>query len=1123
LSLLLDRLRAADIRLALEDGRLNVNAPKGALTPELRADLERFKEDIKSQLRAAAEARRSAAEGVRPIPRLPDMPVSHTQQRLWFMKQMDPTNPAYNVPGAFRLRGALDVAALERSLTDLVARHESLRTRFVSVDGVPRCIVELAAQVELERSDLSSLPEAQREKEAMVLLVALARRPFDTGRCPLMHVLLIRLAQDEHVISFVLDHIVADGVSTGLLLIELETLYASHRLGLAATLAPLPVQYLDYADWQRRWLAGGVLDEQLGYWRHQLRAPLAVLQLPTDRPRPPVQSSNGARITAQFSHELSEEIRALGRREGTTLFMTLLAAFQVLMHRYTGETDIAVGSAIANRNRPEVERVIGFFANNLVMRGDLSGNPTLRELLGRVRETSARAYAHQDMPFDLLVETLSPPRALDHSPLFQVMFVLHGARVTRLGLPGLEAEAIEIPMGTARFDLAVDVFDVPEGLGVYFEYNTDLFGADTVTRMVSHFRTLLEGFAAHLETRIAELPMLTSGEIEQLTQGWNASDKPWPQDQVLHQLFEAQVARTPDALALSFEGESLSYAALNGRANQLARLLQTLGAGPRALVGLCIERGIEMVVALLAIQKSGAAYVPLDPGFPADRLSYMLEDSGAAVLLAAGAVDDGVTVPEGVQRLDITAEATVLAGLSASDLPASARPGDTVYIIYTSGSTGRPKGVVVRHRGLLNFLWSMQREPGLAAQDVVAAVTTISFDIAGLELYLAWLVGAHVELLSRETAADGHALAHSLDACDATVLQATPATWRLLLEAGWSGRKGLKALCGGEALPRDLADVLLQRVGALWNLYGPTETTVWSTLERVDAGTEVITIGRPIANTQVYVLDAAGSPVPIGVTGELCIGGAGVSPGYHRRPELTAERFVGDPFSAAAGAMLYRTGDLARWCSDGRVEHLGRLDHQVKIRGFRIELGEIEATLSSHPAVRQTVVLAREAGAGDLRLVAYIAYQAGEDLTVSDVRRYLRRELPDYMIPSVMVAVDRLPLTPNGKVDRAALPDPFRNAVQAKREFVAPTPGPEALIAGIWRDILQVDQVGAEDNFFELGGHSLLSLRVVAAIEKSTGTRLDPRVLFFQTLRQVATGLALSLGSGGLVADRQRA
>jgi amino acid adenylation domain-containing protein len=953
----------------------------------------------------------------------------------------------------------------------------------------------------------------------------------------------------------VVDHIVADGISIGILMREWLEQYARYLVGEKAPQPPLRCQYLDYADWQARQSAAGALEKNLAYWRGQLAGLPPALQLPTDRPRPPVQTYVGARACATLSEEETRRIKELARREGATLFMVLMSAFQALLHRYTSETDIPVGTAVANRGRPEFTNVVGFFANTIVMRGDFRGNPTVREVIGRAREMALRAFAHEDMPFDVLVDAMAPRRSLEHSPLFQVMFVLQSMPAGDLRLPNLRVEEMELAPRTARFDLAVDAIDRAGRLSFFFEYNTDLFDGETVERMMHHYRAMLAGYVSSLDTPVASVPLMSADELRLLTVDWNRTRMPLDDAGTVHKVFEAQVAKTPDAVAVRFEDSLLTYAELNARSNQFARRLHSLGIGPGFLVALHIERSLEMLIALLGVQKAGGAYVPLDPSLPVERLNFMLTDSGATVLVAVGAMTAELAVPDGVHLLDLKAEeAGTLDGLDSTNLGAIACPDDVAYVIYTSGSTGQPKGVAVSHGSLSNFLCSMKHEPSLAADDVVLAVTTISFDIAALELYLPLLVGARIELASGEVAADPRALAQLLSVSNATVLQATPTAWRQLLEIGWRGRQGFRALCGGEALPRGLADAVLERVQELWNLYGPTETTVWSAAERVEREASVISIGRPIGHTQVYIVDPAGQPVPIGIPGEIWIGGAGVAIGYHRRPELTAQRFVPDHFSARSGARLYRTGDLGRWGGDGRLFHLGRLDDQVKLRGYRIELGEIESVLLQHPAIQSCAVVVREDQSGDRRLIAYIIATNKSAPPIDELRHLLKAKLPRYMMPSAIVPMVSFPLTTNGKLDRSALPPPDQSIAQSGGVTVAPKTQIQQVLAGIWSELLGVKQVGIYDNFFDLGGHSLLIIRLINEVRKtlrfalrvsevlqnptiellarliseSRATRADPRVVQLQEGRQDTplyfigagtdeSGLAKLMGQGQAV------
>ena len=1029
------------------------------------------------------------------------IPLSYSQERMWLIQSLDPGNTAYNMVVALRISGHLDAEALSGALDDLRRRHEILRSTVRLVDGQPLQEIEPWAARPLAVEDLCG-----RGTDAVVEAVRLAeteaRTPFDQARGPVIRTRVFRTDHDEHWLVLVLHHIAGDQWSFGVLGRELAALYNGTRRGVPARLDPLPIGYRDYAAWQRNGLLGSEFERQLSFWRQRL-ADLPPLELPTDRPRPRLPSLNGAFCQVPIPVALIDVLEQLGRRAGGTLFMTMLAAFATLLHRITGQEDIAIGVPVANRSQSATEGLVGTFVNTLVLRVDASGSPDFSQFLQRVRATALDAFAHQDIPFDWLVQDLGQRRDTSRAPLAQVLFNVTNAPMHGIEFDGLDWAPMMLDRGGAQFELSVSVDpQVTRTLSV--EYNTDLFDRSTIERLVGQYFTILEAAGAAPDTRLGALPLLPAAQLAML-RDWNATSAPFPRDRIFARVFEDQATRTPGAPAVSFAGVTTDYAQLDARANGVAHRLRALGVGPGVLVGLCASRSPMLLVALLGIQKSGGAYVPLDPEFPAQRLEYMLADSGAKVLVTAGNAADRLDVPATVQILDLDAGPDRPEAMAAAPPAGGATPQDTAYVIYTSGSTGRPKGVAVPHGALLNLLWSMQQRPGLAAADVLAAVTTISFDIAALELYLPLLVGARIELVPRATAADGPALARLLASSGASVLQATPATWRMLIEAGWAGREGFRALSGGEPLPRDLADAVLARVGELWNLYGPTETTIWSTVERVERDGAAISIGRPIANTQVHVLDPAGELVPIGIAGEICIAGAGVATGYHARAALTAERFSPDRFSAQAGTRLYRTGDLGRWSADGKLYHLGRLDHQVKIRGFRIELGEIETALRGHRAVRQAVVAAREAQPGDQRLVAYIVYRNGEDLTASELRRYLRLQLPDFMIPSIVVALESVPLTPNGKVDRNALPDPFRAALRAvARHDDPPAPGMERMMAEIWQSVLAVDRAAADDNFFELGGHSLLSLRVAQAVEQRTGYRMDPRTLFFHTLRQVA-------------------
>ena len=1037
---------------------------------------------------------------IAPAPRERSLPLSWMQQRLWFLDQFDPAaGAAYHVPGALRLRGKLLRAALQATMDRIVARHEILRTAFVSADGEPaQSIAPPDVGFALREQDLSTLDAVSRQAAMRQAIAHETAQPFDLATGPLIRGLLLRLADEEHVLMVTLHHIVSDGWSAGILVNEVRTLYTAFSQGLPDPMPPLPIQYADYAVWQRQSLQGAKLQTQIDFWRSHLEGAPALLELPTDRPRPAVRSYAGGMLPVRLDAKLCAQLRDLSQRHGVTLFMTLLAAWSALLARLCGQDDVVIGMSVANRQRTEVESLIGFFVNTLALRVRLDDQLDVAQLLAQVKATLLAAYAHQDLPFEQVVEALQPTRSLAHAPVFQVMLSLNNTPAGgALALPGLTLEPLEIPYDTSRFDLTMSLVESGDDIVGGLEYASDLFDTATVSRIAGHFTTLLSAMAADPAQAVDRLPLLTPPEREQLLTGFNNTAADYPSARLIHQLFEAQAAAQPDAVAVMHRDESLCYGELNRRANRLAHHLLSLGVRPDERVAICIERSIDMVVGILGVLKAGAGYIPLDPGHAPERLQYMLADGAPRVLITQSrllaslpAFEDGaiVTIDDDEPYKTAPASNPRIAGLVPTSL---------AYVIYTSGSTGLPKGVMVEHGSVVNFLASMAQKPGLAGDDVMLAVTTLSFDIAGLELYLPLAQGARIVLAGQTDAAEPDALRRLMDQHAVSIMQATPSTWRMLLDSGWAGKPDLKALCGGEALPPALAERLIGKTAEAWNLYGPTETTIWSTVSRLASPqpSASVSIGRPIANTAIYILDRHLQAVPIGVAGEMFIGGTGLARGYLNRAELSAERFVFDPFSQTPGARMYRTGDMARWLPDGNIEYLGRNDFQVKIRGFRIELGEIEARLAACAGVRQAAVLAREDQPGDKRLVAYLVAEPGCAPGVADLRGALVRSLPEYMLPSAFVTMEAFPLTPNGKLDRRALPAPGQSAVLA-RTYVAPVDETEVAIARIWQELLGLPRIGRHDQFFELGGHSLLAVQLASRLRQTFGAEVSLRELF---------------------------
>ncbi|GAC1398976.1 MAG: hypothetical protein NVSMB49_08120 [Ktedonobacteraceae bacterium] len=1039
-------------------------------------------------------------KGTSLIPRRPQSdvaPLSYGQQQLWLLAQLMPDTPVYNECVTIYLPGPLDVAALEWSLNEIIKRHEAWRTSFPAEDGQPIQRIHPSLTLPLPVVDLRRLPSHEREAEALRLSTGQATQMFDLAQGPLLRATLLRLDDMDHRLFLTLHHIIFDGLTIyQVFLPELHTLYESFLSGQPASLPPLPIQYADYAYWQRASQKEDVFAEHLAYWKQQLQDIPAALELPTDRPRPPIQSHLGSVYPFQLSARLTDGLREVSRQAGTTLYMSLVAAFQTLLHRYTRQDDILLGTATSSRKYIETQNLLGFFLNTLVLRTDLSGNPTFLELLKRVREVILAADTHRDVPFEYVVKELQPDRNLSQNPLFQVLLSLVPQQPVLSS--GWTLTQMNVQTHTSKFDLSIELDERSDGIIGRLVYSTDLFDEPAIARMVGHWQILLEGIIQNPNQSIVELPLLTDAERQQILVEWNDTAIDYPGARCIHQLIEAQVEQTPSAVAVIFEDQQLTYQELNRKANRLAHYLQQQGVGPEVLVGVCMERSMEMAIALLGVLKAGGAYVPLDPTYPQERLAFMLQDAHVPVLLTQTHLVDQLP-REDVKLICLDADWHMPE--QEENPVSSVQPDNLAYMIYTSGSTGRPKGVMNIHRGACNRLHSIQQAHSLTTEDRVLQKTPFSFDVSVWEFFWPLFTGATLVIAKPGGHQDPAYLASLIAEQKITALHFVPSMLQaFLLEPRRQQCNSLKQVfCGGEALSYELQERFFSCFDAqLYNFYGPTEASIDVTYWhcRHESEQRVVPIGRPIANTQIYILDQAMHPVPVGVPGELYVGGVGVARGYFNRPELTAASFIPNPFSQEAGAKLFKTGDLARYRVDGAIEFLGRIDHQVKVRGFRIELGEIEAVIGQHPAVREAVVVAREDTPGNKHLVAYLVLHEEQTASVANLRAYMMKELPAYMVPSAFVLLSVLPLTPNGKVDRRALPVPNSVSPELQKDFVAPRTPIEETLTDIWSKIFRIEQVGIHDNFFELGGHSLLAMQVISHLRTTLGVELPPRRLF---------------------------
>ena len=1069
--------------------------PAKVMQPD--GDLERRKAALSVQQRAALRERilRGKSGSHSSVPRVSNSatpPLSFAQERIWLHEQLVPQSVVYNRPANIRLRGPLQVDPLIRALRHAVSRHESIWMTVEASTITPSSKVQPPYDFDIPFSDLTH--ESDGAGRVPELVKAEAVRPFDLNQVPLLRSHLLRLGDDDHLLLLTFHHFCFDAWSQAVLLREFAAAYQAFVNNEQPALIAPVIRYSDFAAWDRSTERVHALSRGRSYWKRELQAP-PTLQLPTDHSRLTVPSEAAGHVNFELKPPLVQTIQALAQSEGTTFFAVTLAAWQTLLYRYSGESDLVIGCPFAGRNRVESEELIGVFINTLPLRARISDGDTFRQLLRRTGVTVLAGLEHQEVPLQFIVQDILTDRDASGSPLFQAMFIHERFSIEARTSAGVIFEPEDGPAAATMVDLSLEIMESAVSVTGRLNYRLELWDHSTIERMTGHFVKLLEGIVADPDQRVSELPLLTEPERHQLLVEWNDTAVEYPRDKCVHELFEEQVARTPDAVAGIFEEQELTYRELNERANQLAHHLIALGVGPETLVGLCLERSAELVVAILGILKAGGAYVPLDADLPQQRLEFMLRDSAVRYLVTQSSLLDRLP-SHGCCVTCLDNEAETLKASDCSNLSSGVGADNLAYVMYTSGSTGVPKGVAIPQSAVVNFLLSMAVQPGMSSDDRLLSVTTPTFDISVLELLLPLTVGASLDVVPAPLNADGIGLADYVSKRNATVMQATPATWQMMLHSGWKGCPDLKVLCGGEALSDHLADELQQRCRQLWNMYGPTETTIWSTTRLVAGEGACGSIGRPIANTQVYVLDEHRQPLPIGVPGELYIGGAGLARGYLNRSELTAEKFVTNPFSEDADLRLYRTGDLCCWRSDGNLEFIGRIDDQVKLRGYRIELGEIEAAMNEHPLVAQCVVILREDRPGDKRLVAYCVAASDSEPKFSELRSYLQQRLPDYMLPSAFVSLDTLPLTSSGKVNRRGLPAPDDSRPELETGYVVPRNPLEEQLAAIWCEVLQLERVGVHDNFFALGGHSLLVARMVGLIDRHCRMQISIALVF---------------------------